>query len=80
VLPGQLVELLHELEAVRRELLHDLLFTHLVQRLDRHVGILGPKLNQRHPAGGLQALTDRRQHLFRVGKLVIHVDHQHQID
>ncbi len=64
VLPRQIVILFDQLEAVGRDLLHDLLFAHLVQQLDRHLRILESELDEHHPPVGLEGPAHRAEHRF----------------
>ncbi len=51
-----------------------------MQQLDRHVGILHPILDERDPPSRLQRVAEVLQHLVRVRKLVVHIDHQREVD
>src|SRR5258706_9996529 len=57
VLPGQVIVLLDQLEAVGGDLLVDLGFAHLVEFLDWDIRIFSPKLDQHQAAGFRHALA-----------------------
>lgn len=47
---------------------------------DWHLRIFASKFNQCDTSIGRQTLSHRIEHLDRIGELVIHIDHQYQID
>jgi hypothetical protein len=80
VLPGKDVDALGVLEAHRLHLLSDLNFRHLVQRLDLHFRILRPVFDDPHAAARFQRAHDLRHDFEWKFELVIHTDHEHEID
>src|SRR5437879_3611931 len=74
MLPGQLVELLDQLESVGWEFLHDLGLGHFVEWLDRHLGIFGAELHQCNTALWFEAFSDCCQHLLGIRELVVNID------
>ncbi len=79
MLPRQIVELFRETIARRQVFLEDLRLAHLVQLLDRHLGILAAELDQGDAAIGFQRPTHLRQHRLGIAELVVDIDQQDQI-
>ena len=58
MLPGELVELLYELKAVWLKFPENLLLAHLVQQLDRHVGVFQTEFAQSDAAPRFERSVD----------------------
>ena len=52
MLPGKTIVLLNQPETIRDEFFENLLFAHLVQRLDRNIGVLLAKFCQHQTTAG----------------------------
>src|SRR5216683_6530960 len=63
VLPRQDIERLDPAQGVRLHFFDDLLLRHLVDQLDRNVGVFHAKLDKDHAAARLQGFDHRRGHL-----------------
>src|SRR5918993_524181 len=80
VLPRQHVDHAVEHESLGLELLLHLGDAHLVHFKDRHLRIFLPEFEQHQPPAGLESRLEPLQEHLRLLQLVIHVDHDREID
>lgn len=80
MLDGEKIAQLDELEPDRLHLGGELPDRHLVERLDGNVRVLAAVFEKNNAALFRESPHDRLHHLAGMGKLVVGVDHQHEID
>ena len=80
MLPRQKVKSLRPFQTENTHLFHDLLFGHLVHGPDRYRRVLAPIFEEENPAARAQRLINAVDHLKRVRKLVISVNHDCRVD
>jgi outer membrane protein len=80
MLPGKRLVGLHPFQRVNPHFLFHLGFRHLMDSLDRHLGIFRPKFNQCDAAAGPKRGAKSANHFVRVIEFVINVHQQCQIN
>ena len=80
VLPRQKIVGFFPNKAGGFEFLADLSLAHFMERLDRHLGILGAIFQKNDPPSRAQRLHQGLLHFGRMRKLVVGIDHQGYVD